>query len=202
MKTMHLIKSGFLTILFVLNFTAVQAQIEKRNIPKIQFQSSFQSGLLFGQTGSKVALTVNVVNGFKFNGWFGGLGFGIDYYGKKRAVPLFLTLQKDISSKINTLFLYGNIGYNLAWLKADEKMILVQNYKQSGGLFFDAGVGYKFKIYRKNMLGLSTGYALKQIIEKYSYGNACLSCRYYIPAIQSDIYKFRTIAIKINWWFM
>ena len=188
------------TVIFLLVFTSVRSQTIIKNKAVIKFQSSLQAGSLFGQSGTKPALTISTINGVKFNQWFAGVGIGIDYYGLKRSIPLFAAVQKNLSSKSNTFFLYGNAGHNFAWLKDAEKMKSVVNYNQTGGLFYDAGFGYKFKISRNNYFSISAGYSFKEVKEKYAY--PCIFCENYIPPTQTDNYKFRTVAIKFNWWFL
>ena len=189
-----------LTVICLSLFTSVRSQTIIKKEAAIKFQSGLQSGSLFGQSGSKPALTISTINGVKIKQWFTGVGVGIDYYGAKRSIPLFAAVQKNLSSKVNTFFLYGNAGYNFAWLKDEEKMKNVAYYKQMGGLFYEAGIGYKFKISRNNYFGLSAGYSFKQVKEKYT--GRCWFCETYIPPLQLDNHKFRTVAVKINWWFL
>ena len=189
-----------LTVICLSLFTSVRSQTIIKKETAIKFQSSLQSGSLFGQSGSKPALTISTINGVKIKQWFTGVGVGIDYYGAKRSIPLFAAVQKDLSSKVNTFFLYGNSGYNFAWLKDEEKIKNVAYYKQMGGLFYEAGIGYKIKISRNNYFGLSAGYSFKQTKEQYI--ERCWFCETYVPPLQTNNYKFRTVAVKINWWFL
>ena len=195
-----------LTVIYLSLFTSVRSQTIIKKEAAIKFQSGLQSGSLFGQSGSKPALTISTINGVKIKQWFTGVGVGIDYYGAKRSIPLFAAVQKSISPKVNSFFLYGNAGYNLPWLQDQEKMKNVVDYKQTGGLFYDAGIGYQFKISKFNKLGLSVGYSFKEVTEKYNYQYIyyCLTCQsdIGIPPLQTNNYKFRTVAVKINWWFL
>ena len=188
------------TVICLFVFTSIHSQTIIKKEAAIKFQSSLQAGSLFGQAGSKPASTISTINGIKIKQWFTGIGVGIDYYGAKRSVPLFAAVQKNLSSKVNTFFLYGNAGYNFAWLKDDEKIKNVAYSKQVGGLFYDAGIGYKIKIFRNNYFGLSAGYSFKQVKEQYT--GRCWFCENYVPPLQKDNYKFRTVAVKINWWFL
>lgn len=166
----------------------------------VKFVSNLQAGVLIGQKGSKPALNINVINGLKFNTWFAGIGVGIDYYGLKRSIPLFLDIQKDISAKSNTWFWFADAGYNFPWLMNNEKMKFVEKYKAVAGLFYEAGAGYKFTIFNKTRIGLSAGYSYKQLKEKYTY--PCVWCEFSIPPDQTNNYEYRRIAIKFNWWLL
>ena len=48
-------------------------------------------------------------------------------------------------------------------------MKFVDKYKAVGGLFYEAGAGYKFTIFTKTPIGFSAGYYYKQLKEKYTY---------------------------------
>ena len=188
------------TVICLLVFTSIHSQTISKKQAAIKFKSSLQAGSLFGQSGSKPALTISTINGIKIRQWFIGIGVGIDNYGAKRSIPLFAAVQKSLSPKANSFFLYGDAGYNLPWLQEQEKMKNVVDYKQMGGLLYEAGIGYKFKIFRNNYFGLSAGYSFKQVKEKYT--GRCWFFETYIPPLQLDNHKFRTVAVKINWWFL
>ena len=195
-------KYFILTIICISLFTLAHSQINLKKQSAIKFQSSLQAGSLFGQAGSKPALTVSVINGIRTKEWFAGIGVGIDYYGAKRSIPLFAALQKSLSKKPNSFFLYGNAGYNFGWLKESEKRNRGSYVNQTGGLFYDAGIGYQFKISKINKLGFTVGYTFKQTKEAYFY--PCWYCGndIGIPPPEIENYKFRTIALKFNWWFL
>ena len=187
-------KRNYLTLiglLFLLSAKS-QQQLTKTATP-IKFQSNLQSGILIGQKGSKPALVINSVNGIQAATWFAGIGVGIDYY-QKRTIPLFINAEKNLSVKANTFFLYGTAGYNFPWLKDDEKILYMGN--ASGGLFYEAGAGYKFTIFNKTHIGFSAGYSYKQLKEKYN-----LLYDFPTPE-QTNNYEYRRIAIKFNWWLL
>ena len=195
-----MIRDTFLTAIFLLLFTFASSQLLTTKTSVVTFQSSARVGISAGQKGSTPALNFSVVNGVQFKQWFAGVGAGVDYYGLKRSVPLFLSVQRMFSEKTNTFFLFTGAGYNLPWLKASEKMQNVDNYKQAGGLFYEAGVGYKFKFISHSKMGLSAGYSFRQLKEKYT--EQCAWCEQEIPPSEVDNYKFRVIEIKLNWWFL
>ena len=194
------IKKMCLLVTCLLFLLSAKSQHITKTSAAIKFQSNLQSGILIGQKGSKPALSVNAVNGIKYSTWFGGIGVGIDYYGLKRSIPLFLDIQKDISAKFNSWFWFADAGYNFPWLMNNEKMKFVEKYKAVGGLFYEAGAGYKFTIFNKTRIGLSAGYSYKQLKEKYTY--PCVWCEFNIPPDQTNKYQYRRIAIKFNWWLL
>jgi len=102
-------------------------------------------------------------NGIKFRHWFIGAGFGMDNYYRK-TLPLFGALKKEFIIKNNSLFLYGNAGGNLI---ARDKEIrkAFSTVSSEGGLYLDAGVGYKIKLGKKTGIFFSLGNTLKTIKE-------------------------------------
>ena len=189
-----------LTVAYLCFFIASYSQATSKTVTPIKFRSSLNAGLLCGQSGSKPAFTASTINGIEINKWFAGIGVGIDYYGEKRSVPLFAAVQKELSKKVNSFFLYGDAGHNFAWLKDNQKMTGVLNYKKMGGLFYEAGAGYKFKIAATGQFGLSAGYSFKQMEERYNY--PCYWCEYAVPPSEIYKYNYRRIVIKFNWWFL
>ncbi|MDB5280179.1 MAG: hypothetical protein JWR61_5134 [Ferruginibacter sp.] len=174
-----------------------------QHVPKLapaKFQSSLQTGLSIGQKGSKPAWLVNTVNGLQYKNWFAGIGLGIDYYGLKRTVPLFLDVQKNLSVKQNTLFWYVSGGYSIPWVIESHKPAYANKYEATGGLLYEAGAGYKFSLFNKTKLGLSAGYSFKQLKEQFT--PPCNWCELEIPPPQTNSYQFRRIVIKVNWWLL
>jgi hypothetical protein len=165
-----------------------------------KFQTSLQTGLSIGQTGSKPGWLFNTVNGLQYKNSFAGIGLGIDYYGLKRTVPVFLDIQKNLSAKQNTLYWYVNGGYSIPWVVESNKPAHAGNYKATGGLLYEAGAGYKFSLFNNTKFGLSAGYAYKQLKEKFT--PPCNWCELSIPPPQTNNYQFRRIVIKLNWWLL
>ncbi len=188
-------KSNYITLISLLFLLSAKSQQLTKTSPAIKFQSHLQSGILTGQKGSEPAFVINAVNGVQAATWFAGIGVGIDYY-QKRTIPLFINAEKNLSVKANTFFLYGAAGYNFYRLKDDEKVLYIEN--ANGGLFYEAGAGYKFTIFTKTHIGFSAGYSYKQLKEKY---NPCIYCDFNFPP-ETNNYEYRRISIKFNWWLL
>ena len=169
----------------------------------VKFVSNLQAGILIGQKGSKPALNINVINGLKFNTWFAGIGVGIDYYGSKRSIPLFVDVKRNLKKGNKTPFVFADGGYNVSWLRDSEKSYIGgRNYKPTGGMYYEAGIGYKFILKNKLAFGFSAGYSFKE--QKETYGNTLIiespvdGQPYYNPPVDSYHYKFRRVSIKFN----
>lgn len=187
-------------VFFLSFFLYTNGQNIDKKKAAIKYQTILQAGLLFGESGSKAAAAFNIVNGVRRHTWFLGVGAGIDYYGEKRSVPLFIALQKDLTAKPTSLFLFVNAGHNFPLLKTDQRSFYATYSKQLGGLFYETGIGYKFTILHNLHAGFSAGYSYKQLKEKYA--PSCPNCPDYTPPIEIYNYQFRRIVLKFNWWFL
>ena len=191
------------SIILSLSFLLVNAQQINEKNSSAKFTSIIQLGILEGDAG-KTFGQIQLVNGIQQNAWFYGLGVGIDYYGSKRSVPLFVDVKRDLRKGNKTPFVFADAGYNFSWLRAGEKNIIWDmDYKASGGLYYEAGLGYKFILKNKITIGFSAGYSFKH--QKETYGTTLLieapifpQPYYYNPPVNSYDYKFRRISIKFN----
>ncbi len=183
----------YLSVLCLATAWCAQGQLIKKE-GTMHFKSILQPGILIGQKNSLPAFQVTTINGLKYKTWFGGIGAGIDYYGGKRSIPLFINLQKDIALKPVTWFLFASAGYNLPWLKEGERLTYMQGYSATAGIFYEAGLGYKFSRH----FGFSTAYSVKQFKESYTYN--CYWCEFTAPLV--DTHTYRRLSIKFNWWLL
>lgn len=190
------------TVIFSLSFLLVTAQAKKKNHPNTQFTSIVQLGILEGDAGKSFG-QMQLVNGIQQNAWFYGLGIGIDYYGLKRSIPLFVDVKRDLKKGNKTPFVFADAGYNFSWLRDEEKnRTWDTDYKATGGLYYEAGLGYRFILKNKMVFGFSAGYSFKE--QKETYGNTLIieppifPEQYYKPPVDSYDYKFRRISIKFN----
>ncbi|MFT3683223.1 MAG: hypothetical protein QM791_23390 [Ferruginibacter sp.] len=190
-----------ITVISCFLFVNLYAQQNKQDKRNAVFVPLLQVGLLEGAYG-KTAAQLQLVNGFQVQQWFAGIGAGIDYYGDKRSVPVFLGIRRFIPGGSKSFFVYADAGYNISWIrKSQQKYSFADNnFSQQGGLFYDAGVGYRFPL-NKIVLGFSGGYSFKKQTEKYILGG-CPTCMPSIPP-QPDSYeyKFRRISLKMSCWF-
>jgi hypothetical protein len=191
--------------LFVL---MADAQNKTKPLAKYKFSTTVNAGLLEGSSEKSFG-QLQLINGLQRNTWFAGIGIGIDYYGKKRSIPLFVDIKKDFRTGKNTPFVYVDGGYNTSWLRDEEKIfsgLAVDDYKQKGGLFYEAGIGYKFKGKNRGAWGFSAGYSFKQSKESYTQFFWNEFPTFPAPSQPQQRpemydYKFRRISLKISCWF-
>lgn len=197
----------YILVATVLSLTLAFAdgQPKKKPVSKAKYSAVFKAGILEGQA-AKTYGQLQLVNGMQRGLMFYGLGVGIDYYGAKRSVPLFLNVQRNLARGPRIPFIYADGGYNISWLRESDKANSwgMSNYKQKGGAYYEAGLGYKFSVSNKMAFGLSAGYSFKQQSESYSNTFWIWEP---IPSegdlITPDVYdyKFRRICVKFNCWF-
>jgi hypothetical protein len=136
------------------------------------FSSINQVGLAEGSAGSSFQL--QSVNGLQYRTWFAGIGVGLDHY-RYRSIPLFFDVRKELfKNKVNTPFLYGDIGTNIPWIPEGKEEEIWGNRNYDNGLYYDAGVGYKLNLGKKRAMLFSGGYSVKKFGEKRYYDIACI----------------------------
>ena len=187
--------------ILVLSFQTI-AQVNNIS-QKARLQSISNIGLLEGSNGSFFSL--QTILGVKFNKSFAGIGVGLDYY-RFRSIPLFVDLRQEFGKSPNAVFVYGDIGYNFDWLTDEDRRetAFATNANFKGGLYYDAGIGYKYAVTSKQALLFSFGYAYKKIKLDDQVRGVCIggNCP---PATQTEtqVYKYSMPrwVVKAGWWF-
>lgn len=181
---------------------STEGQSKKKTSNQSIFTSMLQVGLLEGQSDNSYG-QIQLVQGIQRNAWFYGLGLGIDYYASKRSVPFFLDIRRDLKKGKRIPFVYADGGYNFSWLRDKDKRIFWGgDYQQQGGMYYEAGLGYKFILKNKMSLGFSGGYSFKQQRESGARFVFVDFPQFPQPSANPlpDIYdyKFRRICFKLN----
>jgi hypothetical protein len=180
------------------------AQGQQKETEKVKFIGTFQGGILSGGA-KKTAAQFQLLAGIKKNAWLVSLGLGFDYYGYKRSVPLFIDIKNIIGRNKNAPFVYAAAGYNFSWLQSNEKTViwLADLGKEKGGLYYDAGAGYKFSLNNKMAFGFSAGYSYKEQSETLKVYPFCEICLPPSPEPRLETYKYqlKRISIKLHCWF-
>ena len=150
-------KKEFLFIVLLLFFQCTS--FSQKTKPK--FTSINQVGVALG--GSDEDLQLQTINGIFHETYTVGLGLALDQY-FHRTVPLFVDFRKDLFAKTQTPFVYADLGLNMPWIKRGEQTWYKSEYDP--GSYFDLGVGYKIKVYKKFSANLAFGYSEKRVKEK------------------------------------
>ncbi|MBX2921112.1 MAG: hypothetical protein KF746_02885 [Chitinophagaceae bacterium] len=199
----NILIAGMLLLAFTCSVNAQQ----KVAAGKAVFHSVQQVSLTNGNNA--VSAGIQSVNGFAVNGWFAGVGVGLDFY-RYRSVPLFLELKKEIPLKKNALFFYADGGYNIPWVKNEDQRnegpwgyYEVKNH-YNARLYFDGGLGYAIQFNKGNALLLSAGYshkafnAIKTTTNKYNIGTPQETEN---TDMQKLSYRFNRLMLKVGWQF-
>ena len=124
-------------------------------------------GLLEG--GNQSSFQLQLLNGFAYKSWFAGIGTGLDYY-FIRTIPVTAYIEKQVSPRL-PIFLYGSGGLHFVWRRnmSDEGGWYNSDYNH--GLYYDAGLGYRFNVANRSAIRLSVGFSEKQFKETRKYTN-------------------------------
>ena len=181
----------FLTLLDVLH--AQEGVNSKQNTARCSFTSINQVGLVAGEGDE--SYQVQTVNGVQYKTWTVGAGVGIDGY-RYRSIPVFLQLRKEFSLSSNSFFIYNDIGLNYPWLKDSQKSMYFIASVYSHGIYYDGGVGYRWRIKKQSLL-FSSGFTLKEM--KADRSNA--SCPFIGPCFENkDVYQYslKRLSFKVG----
>lgn len=163
------------------------------------FSSINQAGILTGEKSNSLA--IQSINGMRYRTWFAGAGIGLDAY-DRTSIPVFLDIRKDLWNKAMTPFFYVDGGYHfITDLKFEKGNDLT---KYTGSLFYDLGVGYKFKVKGAQSWLLSAGYSVKSMTQTEYYDPLvdpyCPNggCNNFINRYK---YRFNRLSFKVGFQF-
>lgn len=91
----------------------------------------------------------------------GGIGMGILYYHAYNIFPLTLDYHAVLGRRHRSWIVYGSVGYGFAQAKGEGE----NEYKVSGGIFYQTGLGWQQRVGR-NAIRLKMGYAVQAIEEE------------------------------------
>lgn len=191
MKTKILQVLLCVSIPFVMN----AQQAAKKSNCGCSFSSVNQVGLTEGSAGA--SFQVQSINGFRYKTWFAGVGLGLDHY-RYRTIPLFFDVRKDLfKNKLNTPFVYGDIGINMPWVDEDKQQeTWWGTNKYKNGLYYDAGVGYKLNVGKNRGLLFSAGFSLKKFQEVRYYEVVCVTAP--CPQLEGERFNFSLKRISLK----
>lgn len=164
---------------------------------KPEFKLIVSAGILNGQTG--VNPSVQAIPGFQYKNSFAGIGTGIDYY-NLRSVPVFADIRQEFGKKAKKFLLYSDGGYCFDWIIMDRDRTFSQE-DYSGGLYYDAGLGYKVAFGNAGALMLTTGYSGKRLKKEVRTTPICSGIGPCPQETETFNYSFSTIVFRVGWQF-
>lgn len=157
--------SSLISALLCLTLSTLAQKSKKTHL---QIQPFISAGVSEGKTSSKsLLLQAGIKHPFKqFNLIAGG---GVDYYGTKRSIPVFIGAERALLRKPQTPFLYGLAGRNFSWLKSNQKYYQwwSNSSNEQHGWYYEVGTGYQFSFRKKIKVQLAAGYSVKTSGETY-----------------------------------
>jgi hypothetical protein len=167
---------------------------------QVKFQSVSNVGLLNGSAGASLLLETTA--GVSYKNSFAGVGVGLDHY-RFRSVPLFIALRQALRNGKRSFFVYGNAGYNFDWLTEENEKrynnVFINN-DYTGGVYYDAGIGYSIGFQKADALLLSVGFSYKEVENKSGNGDCPVSGPCF-NNVETYKYKMPRLVFKAGWRF-
>jgi hypothetical protein len=154
-------------------------------------------GVAAGESTAKPLGQVSA--GYTYNRFFTGLGLGVDQY-RFKSIPLFADWRMNIG-KSRSVFVFANGGYNFSYGKEPGDLNSFKTSdRYSGGVYFDAGMGYRLRLSAAHRLSLSAGYSQKNIVNEVGYPYPCFN-----PPCSEEVYRYHynlgRVTGKLSWEF-
>ncbi len=152
------------------------------------------AGLVAGETNTKSVFQLS--GGLVYDRHFVGIGVGYDSY-QFNSFPVFADWRMSFGKK-EIGFLYANGGYNLSGNHKEENEWAKTNDQLKGGLYVDAGIGYRLRLGTFNRLSFSAGYSRKnnRHIKTFLYRCSTGDCP---EDIREYRYNFGRMIAKFSW---
>ncbi len=134
-----------------------------QSICPCHFKSFVSVGAIGGQHEIKTMTQLSGGVTYDQGMFYTGIGVGIDPY-RFNSVPLFADVRINFGKKKNG-FVYGNLGYNIPYDNNSEENPFAFKITDRfhGGVYTDAGIGYRLRVKGKGRLLLSAGHSYKRI---------------------------------------
>ncbi len=124
------------------------------------YYASAQTSLLKGAADEYTTIGAFAEGGkYIKNNFSAGAGAGfINFQNSKKAIVLYLSIEKNIGANKRKLFFYGKPGIAFAWKPVIQlqEMAVTEYWKKRPGLYLQAGSGIKWMVGRHNFF-ISTG---------------------------------------------
>lgn len=186
-----ILKKLYSSIFFLFIGVTLAAQADSTTIKRsIAFGSMNTVGVLEGEKGA--SLQIQTINGFRYEGWFAGIGLGIDNY-RFNGIPLFFDVRKKIFASPVPLHIYADAGVHFTLGNKLENDWVYSRF--NNGFIYEAGLGYTLPLIKHYELIISAGYSEKSVQEDRFTKIYCINppCN---DIKESYDYRFKRIAVK------
>jgi hypothetical protein len=180
------------------SFKIKKGKLAAYNPPGNGYFNYTSLGLLFLKANRYDAVDVNMsihtVNGMRFLDIYkAGLGVGLDRYGTLSALPVYLSVSRDLKQSRVTPIFGASVGYSKMW--ESETFNEWKDYQNvKGGIFWQLGAGLRIN-YNKTALIFNYAYKrqnsrLTSVNEIWWWGNSDQSI--------SENHKFRNMTLTVG----
>ena len=120
------------------------------NLPDRGYFNYSSAGVHFLNESEYERVQINpffhMVNGYRFNEKYGtGIGMGLDNYVHTTALPLYLTIRRDLFPSRITPVLNANLGYG--WMWGNGSFNSWDEFDRvEGGLYWEVGMGVRMNL--------------------------------------------------------
>lgn len=185
----------FILLLFLIVKNESQSQEIKKE--KKFLSSQISAGIVEGEQNT--SFHVEIVNGIRYNTWFGGIGTGLDYY-YFRSIPVYLSGIKYLSPGNHSFFIQGDAGVNFAW---EEDQFSGWNEISSEfkpGLYWNGSIGFTTGLDKKNSFSFGLGYSHKSLKQIKEMAVMCFNppCE---NSFETYKYNLKRLTLRIGWQF-
>lgn len=185
-------------IIIIVFFLPVIAYAQDKPLQKRGWRTITSVGMIAGQ--DKTTPTVQLSGGMTVRHYFVGVGAGYDPY-QFQSIPVFADARVYFTRN-NAAFTYLNAGYNIP-TQHDEPFpeSFVTEDRMVGGLYFDAGIGYRVPLKGSHALSFSAGYTQKNTEHRKEYTYPCgiNPCTTQTSNSYVYDYKFGRIIVRLSW---
>lgn len=160
------------------------------------FNTVASIGIIAGEGTAKPLF--QVVTGLSYKRWVAGIGVGLDYF-NLNSIPLFADVRMKFT---RSAFLYADGGYNFSFHNKSQFPGFIQptSNRFLGGLYIDAGIGYRVKLNSFHHFSFSAGYSRKNLVNRVAYHAFCPGGN-----CGEEVYKYHymmgRIVTKVSWEF-
>jgi len=167
------------------------------NKPASRLHTILSLGVAAGESTAKPLGQFSA--GYTYDRFFTGIGVGLDQY-RFKSVPLFADWRMNLG-RTRSVFIFANGGYNFSYgNETGDLNSFKTTDRYSGGLYFDAGLGYRLRLNAMHRLSLSAGYSQKNIINEVGYTYPCFN-----PPCNEEVFNYHynlgRITGKLSWEF-
>ncbi|HSG68579.1 MAG TPA: hypothetical protein VK994_07730 [Bacteroidales bacterium] len=147
-------------------------------VPKEKgFESNFDLGLAINMDWGEPVIGFSGSAGYRFfTQFYAGAGAGVELFGNRTMVPVFMSIRNDFVRAKVTPFFRADLGYAFGWVEDADG-------SDWGGIFIDPAIGVRFNFTRNFSMNISSSIKFQRAYDHH----------YYSYPLEGDDYENRTL---------